>query len=158
MFISTDGGDNSSPLIGDWSGTVGGVASSEGSEFLFGQVSGLGFGVVIFTDDHTSPEATSPTRLHLQKTTIHELGHLLGTGRADDDEWVVLPDEVYSGSGDDPTNEGIGYTGPDRYEWSVMSSGWNDPIDYTPMQGDYVAFSIEELSTINFNNIDTKDQ
>ena len=34
----------------------------------------------------------------------------------------------------------------------------DEPDTPLEIEVDYVAFSIEELSTINFNNIDTKDQ
>ena len=53
--------------------------------------------------------------------------------------------------------EGVCYSGMGRCRWSVMSSGWNRPIDNAPMNGDYIAFSIEELSTVNFRSIDKKD-
>lgn len=138
-------------------GSPEGVASSDGSEYVLGQVSGLGFGTIVFTGDHVG--RWSPLETHLQKTTTHELGHLLGAGRADDEnQFVVFPDEVYSGSDRDETDEDVGYTGPNQYEWSVMSSGWNSPINNPPMSGNYVAFSVEELSTVTFKNIDTKGE
>lgn len=73
-------------------GSPEGVASSDGSEYVLGQVSGLGFGTIVFTGDHVG--RWSPLETHLQKTTTHELGHLLGAGRADDEnQFVVFPDE-----------------------------------------------------------------
>ena len=55
---------------------------------------------------------------------------------------------------------------PEHSNVHVGELHWRtDPTDSadepdTPLEieVDYVAFSIEELSTINFNNIDTKDQ
>lgn len=34
-----------------------------------------------------------------------------------------------------------------------MSSGWQNPVNNKPMNGAYVAFSLEELSTVEFRNI-----
>lgn len=158
MFISTKGGKNPTPIMSDWVG-VDGAASSDGSDHVLGYFKGLGFGAVIFTNDHTS----GPTKTYLQKTMMHELGHLLGVGRADDsDQYVVFPDEIYSGrivpndvTSSDPTIEYIRLRGNLEREWSVMSGGWNNPINKQPMDGVYVPYSIEELSTINFENIDT---
>jgi len=87
---------------------------------------------------------------------IHETGHLLGAGRNDDGSIAgVVPQEVYSGNPDDSTPEDVGYSGSERDQWSIMSSGWSDTVDNSPMNGDYVAFSIEELFTIEFNKIET---
>ncbi len=36
-----------------------------------------------------------------------------------------------------------------------MSSGWNQEVGFPPMKRDYIAFSIEELSTIDLNDVDT---
>lgn len=36
-----------------------------------------------------------------------------------------------------------------------MTSGWNSPANDPPMNGTYLAFSVEELTTIEFAAIDT---
>ncbi|WP_158853305.1 hypothetical protein [Halorhabdus sp. CUG00001] len=128
--------------------------SSSGNEYLAGQLSSRGFGTLVLTDDHTG--SSTPTDTHLQKTIVHETGHLLGAGRADDgDRPFNIPNEVYSGNPGDETPEDVGYSGPNSLQWSVMSSGWNSPVNASPMNGVYVAFSIEELSTIEFQNVDS---
>jgi hypothetical protein len=154
MFVTTEGDSNPEPIMQDWEG-VEGTASSQGTDgILFGHPQGLGFGVTIFTDDHTY----GPSPTHLQKTTVHEIGHILGAGRADDErELVVFPNEIYSGDNDDSTPERVRLSGNARQEWSVMSEGWNSPVNEKPMAGRYIAFSIEELSTIEFNKLDTVD-
>jgi hypothetical protein len=38
-----------------------------------------------------------------------------------------------------------------------MSKGWNPEIDAEPMGGRYIAFSIEELSTLEFEDIQTRE-
>ena len=39
-----------------------------------------------------------------------------------------------------------------------MSRGWNDPLNLQPMAGRYVGFSIEELSTIEFDDVETREE
>jgi hypothetical protein len=81
------------------------------------------------------------------KTEIHEIGHSLETGEADDD-LTKNPGrlgEVYSGRPKDQTNEEVN----EFTRWSLMASGWNDQLLMKPMHGTYFAFSIEEASTIN---------
>ena len=96
---------------------------------------------------------TSPVGLVATKTTIHEFGHSLQTGEADDDclRRPQLEGEIYSGeenliTGDniDPTPEQL--TGTKL--WSIMISGWDDDLLISPMNGRYLAYSVEELSTI----------
>lgn len=70
------------------------------------------------------------------------------------------PKGVYSGNVDngtkiDQTPEGITLMGDRETRWSVMSSGWQPSANDPPMSGDYIAFSIEELLTSEFPNIDT---
>jgi len=38
-----------------------------------------------------------------------------------------------------------------------MSEGWNDPLNSQPMAGRYIAFSIEELSTVEFEDIQSQE-
>jgi len=87
-------------------------------------------------------------RAILHKTTVHEIGHVLNIGEAEPDE-QNFGDEVYSGSGDDPTVEEV--TGRIRpiEEWSVMSGGSEEVQYIEPTNATYVAFSIEELLTVS---------
>lgn len=83
------------------------------------------------------------------KTAVHEIGHVLNAGEADEGN-----SEVYSGMNDqcctnDPTREGIQSPNQIRYVWSVMSSGTEDSQYLSPMNGDYFAYSLEELVTVN---------
>lgn len=64
---------------------------------------------------------------------------------------------MYSGGDNDDTPEEVGYAGPIGDEWSVMSGGWNPPVANRPMDGHYFAFSIEELLTIELNDLETVD-
>lgn len=90
-------------------------------------------------------------------TMVHEVGHLLGAGRNDDGSVAgIIPKEAYSGSGNDDTPENVRLSSTVP-TWSVMSSGWNPPVNDPPMDGDYIAFSIEELFTIEFDEIETMD-
>ena len=120
---------------------------------------GSGIRSLAFTEDHGG-RGDGPLNTHLAKSTTHEVGHLIGTGRADDgQQYVIVPKEVYSGDpeSDDPTIELVSLgTGVER-EWSVMSNGWNDELYAQPMGGRYIAFSIEELSTLEFEDIQTQE-
>lgn len=116
----------------------------------------VNFGTMVIVEDIQNARGLFPTLL--VKTEVHELGHLLGAGRNDDGRTLgVATDEVYSGGGNDDTPEEVGFAGAESDEWSVMSSGWNAPVDNPPMSGTYIAFSIEELSTIEFHDIQTVD-
>ena len=90
-----------------------------------------------------------------RKVTLHEIAHPLGGGRADDEELFQYTQEVYSGSGGDKTPKAVGYSGLGSDRWSVLGAGWNDAVNSNPMDGRYVVFSIEELSTIECSNIQT---
>jgi hypothetical protein len=145
MFITTQGESNlfyMRPLVGDWSKDTDGVASTNGFDV------GYGFGIVVFTQDHSD----GPTPIYYQKTVTHEVGHLMRTGRNDDGDIIEGLEEIYSGDGDDETKE---YISQSTRRWSAMASGWESGINDPPMDGDYVAFSIEELLTIELNEIDT---
>lgn len=87
------------------------------------------------------------------KTQIHEVGHSLKTGEADDSDDAVAiirsEDEIYSGEGEDPTPENATISGQDRIRWSIMTSGWNPPIVGQPMNGRYFVYSIEEVVTVD---------
>ena len=101
-----------------------------------------------------------PINTHLAKTTTHEVGHLLGTGRADDgQQYVILPKEVYSGDREsDRTPERVILELDPVREWSVMISGWNSGLNDQPMGGRYIAISIEELSTLEFDDVDSREE
>jgi len=66
------------------------------------------------------------------KTQIHEIGHSLNAGEADDSDdavaIIISEDEIYSGEREDVTPENATISGQDRVRWSIMSSGWNPPI------------------------------
>jgi len=145
VFITTQGEPNSvstRPLVGDWSTDTDGVASTNGLDV------GYGFGIVVFTQDHND----GPRPIYYQKTIAHEVGHLMRIGRNDDGDIVEGLEEVYSGDDDDETKEYIGIGSP---QWSVMVAGWQDGILSPPMSGQYVPFTIEELLTTEFNEVDT---
>lgn len=97
---------------------------------------------------------------------VHEIGHLLGTGRLDDKTFQQAPPlkiegEVYSGDSFgntiDTTPERVMLEGNTEKLWSVMSSSWNEPINYDPMSGVYIAFSIEEILKLEFDFINSKN-
>jgi hypothetical protein len=90
LFIPPNGGENPELGIFDYTGEPEGVASSQGASI------GLGFGTLVFPADHGGSD-DGPLNTHLAKTTTHEVGHLLGTGRADDGQQYVI-DEGYSGA------------------------------------------------------------
>jgi len=139
MFITTKGAENPASAAPDFDG-IGGVSATNGNDIY-----SFGFGVLIFTDDHTSQSHSQST--HLQKTMVHEIGHQLGAGRADDGQGLNPFTEVYSGSNADDTSERVGLG---EAEWSVMIRDWDDILAKKPMNGDYIAFSIEELYSIEF--------
>jgi len=89
------------------------------------------------------------------KTAVHEIGHVLNIGEADEGS-----DEIYSGNGNDPTPERVidkrGRTSTSLF-WSVMSSGTNDDQYLPPTNETYFAFSIEELFTIDTSDTAIKD-
>jgi hypothetical protein len=150
-FVTTKGAENSGYLAPSFNGTQG-IASTNGND-----VGGFGWGILVFTRDHDGSRNHSRST-HLQKTITHEIGHILGAGRADDGKGLNPFGEIYSGAqrnGIDETLEYSGISGYNDPRWSVMTRGWVDDLEAPPMNGNYIAFSLEELSTIEFNNIAT---
>lgn len=95
----------------------------------------------------------------VQSVTMHELGHALGAGWADDTAipWFgfACPKcfEMYSGDIEgrvfepDETPERVN----GDIEWSIMRAG--DANDYASDLPPRLAYSIEELSTMDFEEI-----
>lgn len=122
------------------------------------------FGNTILVDAYESPNNEK-----LQSVTMHEIGHVLGAGWADDTPIPVFGFvvengyEVYSGDVDgdifepDETPERVNINGRSEYEWSIMTRGtaidFGDSSSNTPM----LTYSIEELSTIDFEKIPSRD-
>jgi len=157
MFITSDGGGEGNWLVDefDWTSDPTGVASCQGADLRCDQWAGgkLNFGTVVFHKDIA--QDSSPYRVYGSKTIVHETGHLIGAGRNDDgSKYVVLPEEVYSGTSDG-TPEYVKLDSVETKRWSVMSMGWTSEIMNQPMNGEYIPFSIEESLTIEFNKIDT---
>ena len=70
-----------------------------------------------------------------------------------------MPKEVYSGDREsDRTPERVILELDPVREWSVMISGWNSELNDQPMGGRYIAVSIEELSTLEFDDIDSREE
>jgi hypothetical protein len=118
-----------------------------------------GIGSLVFTEYHGS-SGDDPLNTHLAGTTTHEIGYLFGTGRADDgQQYVIVPKEVYNGDRDsDRTPERVILELDPVREWSVMISGWNSELNDQPMGGRYIAVSIEELSTLEFDDVDSREE
>lgn len=142
-------------ITSDWApGDVEGKASSIGDNSIEGN-----YGAFLFTAQNE--QGTT----HNAKTSVHEIGHLLGMGRLDDTPYNLVADippvddadEVYSGGPEDKSPERVELEGRNRILWSAMTSGWNDPVKYDPMQGEYIALSIEEVLELEFEEIDSKD-
>ena len=106
----------------------------------------------------------------LQSLTMHETGHALGVGWADDtaisiplvgDGLIPKGYEVYSNDEDD--EDGDGFESDETIEripgleldWSIMGLGSAE--DTGAGLRPVLAYSIEELSTIDFENIPSKD-
>lgn len=111
--------------------------------------------VTVFSDPHNPDDV--PERFNTNadenmsiltaKTAVHEIGHHLRVGEADDQCcWT----ENYSGRFHDQTPEYVQAQStvlpPD--EWSVMSSGHPEDMFIAPTGTRYTAFSLEELFTV----------
>ncbi|WP_144060696.1 hypothetical protein [Salinarchaeum sp. Harcht-Bsk1] len=121
-------------------------------------------------DRATMPEYRyydSPIEVVGAKTLIHEIGHGVNIGRADDAalqdtvgwgvEWPPISIdidmirqnwEIYTNTGDDPSQERL-VSGPDARIWSIMGPGWDTQMSHTYNGSRYFAFSIQELFTAN---------
>lgn len=75
---------------------------------------------------------------------MHELGHSLNAGKADDGFFPEPFGEVYSGTNDETPEEMI--TRDTR--WSIMRKGWDRNTLFRAKENSYFVFSIEEASTI----------
>lgn len=113
------------------------------------------YGVVMMDDAHSSFEGQ-------KHTFLHELGHALSIGWADDKGPGHVA-ECYSGEfcqegslvglkvggGNDPTPENI--AGQDQV-WSIMSGSQAERS-----AGNYLAYSIEEMSTADIEDVPSRD-
>ncbi|QGN08115.1 hypothetical protein Hrd1104_12960 [Halorhabdus sp. CBA1104] len=105
-------------------------------------MSGNGFGTLVLTDDHT--DSSTPTDTHLQKTIVHETGHLLGAGRNNDSSRFgtdIASDEVCTGNMghreqaggiDDDTKPGL--------KTSAATNGWKIETINRTIDGEAVAY------------------
>ena len=106
----------------------------------------------------------------LQSVTMHETGHALGVGWADDtaisiplvgDGLIPKGYEVYSNDEDD--EDGDGFESDETIEdlpglidrWNIMGLGDAEDVGTGPMP--LLEYSIEELSTIEFDTVPLKD-
>ena len=89
------------------------------------------------------------------KTAVHEIGHVLNIGEADDNG----DDEVYSGGINDSDEENIKISGRSGEFWSIMSGGTSNQQYVSPTDDTFFAFSIQELFTISTtdNAVDEED-
>jgi hypothetical protein len=120
------------------------------------------FGIMVAADRYGASDTEG-----LQSVTMHETGHALGVGWADDtaisiplvgDGLIPKGYEVYSNDED-----GDGFESDETIEdlpglidrWSIMGLGDAEDVGTGPMP--LLAYSIEELSTIEFDTIPSKD-
>jgi len=143
-----------------WPGKgVGGVTSTNGNNYAH-----LGYGVFILTDNLSS------SKVDHAHTSVHEIGHLLGAGRLDDKSLDTLAPDIWKGEIKPDLSEGEVYSGDPNVdktpelvdigdisgpEWSTMSDEYA-AVDDQPMNGVYVAFSIEEVLKLEFQWIATR--
>ncbi|WP_254766184.1 hypothetical protein [Salinilacihabitans rarus] len=102
----------------------------------------------------------------LQSVTMHEAGHVLGVGWADDTAIEVagigvVPKgmEVYSGdiNGNNfEPDETPEYANGPNPRWSIMRAGTANDLGTGPTPR--LAFSLEELSTIDFEDVPSRDR
>ncbi|PSP47031.1 hypothetical protein BRC69_01820, partial [Halobacteriales archaeon QH_6_66_25] len=121
------------------------------------------FGIMVAADRFESSDTEG-----LQSVTMHETGHALGVGWADDtaisiplvgDGLIPKGFEVYSGDVDgdafEPDETPERAVGPSP-EWSIMRSGTADNLAATASPQPRLAYSIEELSTIDFEDVPSR--
>ena len=112
---------------------------------------------------HSNPDVHG-----FQSVMMHELGHALGVGWVDDtaisiplvgDGLIPKGYEVYSGDIDgdafEPDETPERAVGPSP-EWSIMRSGTADNLAATASPQPRLAYSIEELSTIDFEDVPSR--
>ena len=124
------------------------------------------FGIMVAVDRFGASDTEG-----LQSVTMHETGHALGVGWADDtalpiplvgDGLIPKGYEVYSGDIDgdafepDETPEELIISGRTEPEWSVMMSGTAVEFGSSTASLPRFAYSLEELSTIDFDNIPSR--
>jgi hypothetical protein len=63
------------------------------------------------------------------------------------------PREIYSGGEKDDDIERIEPHGEELSRWSVMGEGYHPEMEDRPMATQYFAFSLQELFTVEFNNV-----
>jgi hypothetical protein len=121
------------------------------------------FGIMVAADRYEASDTEG-----LQSVTMHETGHALGVGWADDtaisiplvgDGLIPKGFEVYSGDIDgdafepDETPERAVGRNP---KWSIMMSGTANNLAATASPQPRLAYSIEELSTIDFEDVPSR--
>jgi len=137
LFVGTEHVDGST-----------GRASRRGGTYR----TGFDFGNALFIDELRSGNP----REHFMVTGVHEIGHLLDTGFADE---TGPSGEVYSGSSSDRTPEYLSFPNyPSIDLWSTMAAGWQGSYEEPPMNARYSAFSIEELFTVDLDNVDSRER
>jgi hypothetical protein len=115
---------------------------SFGNEYLASHVSGNGFETPVFTTDHTG--SSTPTDTHLQKTIVHETGHLIGAGRNNDSSGFgtdIAPDEVCTGNmGHREQAGGIDDNTKPGLKTSAATNGWKIQTINRTIDGETVAY------------------
>jgi hypothetical protein len=148
LYLSTTGGNGLG--VPNWT-EQDGVASTDGNG-----VPTMDYGMVVFNHSDTSND--TEREQELQKTVMHETGHIIGAGR-NDDSFVRSSSgtEIYSERSKDNTNESVNMVASgymyDSVKWSMMASGWHTAMKNNPYDENvwYPKFSIEELLTVEFN-------
>lgn len=125
------------------------------------------FGVMIARDQFEQSQTEFEYR-SLQSVTMHELGHALSIGWADDAPIPYIGSlsgdqayEVYSGNdnsditgGVDETPESGVVNGPPASDdWSIMARGPADDAGGVTAETPRLIFSIEELSTVDTESV-----
>ena len=113
------------------------------------------YGVALYSQDLNRKDYFE----RFSKFAAHEVDHLLNAGFADDGDFG----EIYSGYDsngfrNDPTKETVVISGSKTEEWSLVADGWRPEFKEEPMNNEYMAFSIEELVTIDTDDISSKEE